>query len=35
MGKHAQQLEVRAEDRATLERWSRSKIVSAYQLSGL
>lgn len=31
MGKHAQQLEVREEDRATLERWSKSKTVSAYQ----
>jgi len=31
MGKHAAKIEIRPEDRATLERWSRSKTVSIFQ----
>ncbi len=31
MGKHAPKIEIRPEDRATLERWSRSKRISAQQ----
>jgi hypothetical protein len=31
MGRHASKIEIRQEDRTTLERWSRSKTVSAFQ----
>ncbi|MEM0940252.1 MAG: IS630 family transposase, partial [Bacteroidota bacterium] len=31
MGRHAPAIKIREEDRATPERWSRSKTVSAYQ----
>ncbi|MEM0940576.1 MAG: helix-turn-helix domain-containing protein, partial [Bacteroidota bacterium] len=31
MGRRAPTIKIREEDRATLERWSKSKTVSAYQ----